>query len=193
MTNKNVLLIISLLVSFIFPVSANDQLASTYSDFVDDKGNISLPKNFQKTWVFLGAWSVAKQPTGNSNDLGAMALHNVYTQPEAVDYFIKHNKFPDGAIVIKELFKSHTKSMTTGTVSFAGEEDGWFVMVKDTKARFKGNPLWGDGWGWALFKPGQENKSVTQNYQTDCLGCHIPAKQSDWIYLEGYPILKANH
>jgi hypothetical protein len=62
-------------------------------------------------------------------------------------------------------------------------------MIKDTQNRFSGNPLWGDGWGWALFKPDQPKLNVATDYKVDCLGCHIPAKQSDWIYVEAYPIL----
>ena len=65
-------------------------------------------------------------------------------------------------------------------------------MIKDSKGRFADNPLWGDGWGWALFKPDDRNSNVAANYQTDCLGCHQPAKAKDWIYTEAYPILSAD-
>ena len=66
----------------------------------------------------------------------------------------------------------------------------WFVMVKDQKGRFKGNPNWGEGWGWALFKPADPEKNVSTNYRKDSIGCHIPAKKTDWVYLQGYPTLK---
>jgi len=62
-------------------------------------------------------------------------------------------------------------------------------MVKDTKGRFKNNPIWGDGWGWALFKTDDTSKNASNDYKADCLGCHMPAKQNDWIYVEGYPTL----
>ena len=38
---------------------ANDGWSTTYTDLVDKKGNISLPKDFQTSGVFLGTWSVA--------------------------------------------------------------------------------------------------------------------------------------
>lgn len=162
--------------------------ASTYKTVVDGKGNISVAPNFQLTWVFIGAWSIADTDVNNveANGHSAASLHNVYTQPGVVEYYRKHGSFPDGAVFIKELFKTVTTSMTTGTVSRAGETEGWFVMVKDTENRFLESPLWGDGWGWALIKP-DSKKSVTKNYKTECLGCHIPAKQNDWIYVDGYP------
>jgi hypothetical protein len=46
---------------------------------------------------------------------------------------------------MKEVFKTTTKGMKTGTVSSAGTLVGWFVMVKDSVGRFSGNKLWGDG------------------------------------------------
>ena len=97
---------------------------------------------------------------------------------------------PDGAIIIKELLKAKTASMTTGTVSRGSDIEGWFVMVKDTKGRFRANPLWGDGWGWVLFGP--DRKPTTKSYKSECLGCHIPAKSTDWIYVGGYPVLRGS-
>jgi hypothetical protein len=62
-------------------------------------------------------------------------------------------------------------------------------MVKDTDGRFDSNPLWGDGWGWVLFNSDQPQTAVTTNYKTECVGCHIPARDDDWIYTAGYLVL----
>ena len=158
---------------------------STYSEWVDAKGKITLPDDFQTQWVFLGAWSIAEKDA----QPGAAGLHNVYTQPGVVEYFREHQSFPDGAVIIKELLKAETSTMTTGTVSRATKYEGWFVMVKDTQGRFKDNPLWGDGWGWSLFNVDSDD-AVTKDYRAECLGCHIPAQKADWIYTEGYPLLR---
>lgn len=83
----------------------------------------------------------------------------------------------------------HRRNDILGTVSRGDEVEGWFVMVKDTKGRFGSNPLWGDGWGWALFNADRPNIPVTRNYKTECVGCHVPARDDDWIYLSGYPVL----
>ena len=82
---------------------------------------------------------------------------------------------------------------TTGNdVRYAtGEIKQWFVMIKDTHGRFASNPLWGDGWGWALYKPDDRSQNVATNYKTDCLGCHVPVKDKDWVYTEAYPTLSA--
>lgn len=92
---------------------------------------------------------------------------------------------------MKELRPSHSGTYTTGeNVSYAvGELKQWFVMIKDTQNRFPDNPLWGDGWGWALFKPDAPARNVATSYKADCLGCHVPAKATDWVYVEAYPTL----
>src|SRR5215467_11248738 len=49
------------------------------------------------------------------------------------------------AVLVKEVFHAATGKMKTGTVSHAEMLKGWFVMVKDSKGRYAGNKLWGDG------------------------------------------------
>ena len=172
--------------------SAAESLDSTYGSLVDDERNITLPKNFRSDWTFLGTWSIADkdvEPSSAASGHGAAGLHNVYTQRGVVEAFRRNGKFPDGAVIVKELLKADTTSMTTGTVSRGTEVEGWFVMIKDTAGRFSSNPLWGDGWGWVLFNADKPDTPVTKSYKTECLGCHIPARDDDWIYLSGYPVL----
>ncbi len=159
--------------------------AESFSPYVDDKGNISLPKDF-RNWFFLGTWGVA---TDEEGQVGSKGFHNVYSQQETVIAFRKTGKFPDGAVLVKELFKAKTDPMTTGEISYASETEGWFVMIKDMEGRFKGNKLWGRGWGWSLFKADDPTKPVTKDFETDCLPCHVPARKDDWVYVRGYPAL----
>lgn len=165
--------------------AALGQSTSEFSPYVDTDGNISIPKDF-RNWRFLGTWGVA---TDEDDQVGSKSFHNVYTRPETVAAFRSTGKFPDGSVLVKELLKATTDTMTTGEISYATETDGWFIMVKDAKGRFKGNALWGDGWGWALFNAGNP-ATVTTDYKADCLPCHEPARQDDWIYLRGYPGLR---
>lgn len=186
------ILIIAIGLSCYAGAIADEMFTSTYGNLVDDAGNITLPKSFRSEWAFLGTWSIAAEDVEQSSAAsghGAAGLHNVYTQPGVAEYFQKNGKFPDGAVLVKELLKATTGSMTTGTVSWGAQVEGWFVMVKNTEGRFKSNPLWGDGWGWALFNADEPTTPVTQNYKTECVGCHIPARNDDWIYVSGYPVL----
>jgi hypothetical protein len=92
-------------------------------------------------------------------------------------------------VLVKEVFGTSTNEMTTGTVSYADKLKGWFIMVKDSKGAQPGNPLWGDGWGWSWFDADKPLKTTSTDYHSDCQGCHVPAKATDWIYVNGYPVL----
>ena len=87
--------------------------------------------------------------------------------------------------------KTDHAQLTTGDAHWASGIVQWFVLIKDEKHRFPNNPLWGDGWGWALFKADAPDKQVATDYKKDCLDCHVPAKSTDWIYVKGYPVLQS--
>ena len=164
--------------------AAKQEKADTFSRYVDNTGKLRVPDNYRTEWTFLGTWSVARK---KGEPLGAAGFHNVYTQPETVTSYKKTGKFPDGSVLVKGLLKTKTDRMTTGTVSWGHEFEGWFVMIKDTQGRYPASKLWGNGWGWALFDP--EGKMVTKDYKKECITCHIPARETDWIYIQGYPLL----
>lgn len=172
---------VTLGIQAVFAQSTND-----FSPYVDADGKITIPMNY-RSWQFLGTWAVAPDEDGA---VGSKGFHNVYTQPETVAAFRSTGKFPDGAVLVKELIKATTDDMTTGEISYAAETEGWFIMIKDTQGRFNGNALWGDGWGWALFNADDPATTVTENYKDDCIACHVPAENDDWIYVRGYPELK---
>ncbi|WP_143018586.1 cytochrome P460 family protein, partial [Cupriavidus sp. YR651] len=135
-------------------------------------------------YQMLGTWAVAAD-----NSPGSKEMHVVYASPGTIAAYRKSGRFPDGTVLVKEVFKTTTKSMTTGTVSSAGTLAGWFVMVKDDVGRFPKNELWGDGWGWAWFDSTDPTKTTSTDYKKDCQSCHVPARASDWIYTHGYPPL----
>ena len=64
----------------------------------------------------------------------------------------RNNKFADGTVLVKEVLGTDHAQMTTGNANWATDVKVWFVLIKDSKGRYPNNPLWGDGWGWALFK-----------------------------------------
>lgn len=163
------------------------QMSDGFELAVNGDGAIRLPNvDYRKDWVALGSWAVAADP----GSAGSQGIHVVYTQPETVAAYRKDGKFPDGAILIKELFATTTDSMTTGTISWAKETAGWFVMIRDSKNRYPDNKLWGDGWGWAYFDAKDRVRTKSTDYKTDCKSCHVPAEESDWVYVQGYPVLK---
>ena len=166
-------------------IDARSQYGGTTAAVVDDKGNLRVPADYRTAYQMLGSWAVAAD-----DGPGSKQMHVVYASPGTIAAYRKDGHFPDGTVLVKEVFKATTKDMTTGTVSSAGTLAGWFVLVKDNVGRFPGNKLWGEGWGWSWFDAANPAKTTSKDFRTDCLGCHIPAKATDWIYVLGYPGLK---
>jgi len=160
-----------------------------FSEYVDSTGNISRPENFRQNWVHLGSWLVKED-----DHASGPGVHDVYADPESVKAFREAGKWPDGAVLVKEIRGIRSKQLTTGEASWAGDAGVWFVMVRDQKNRFPDNKAWGEGWGWALFKADQPEKNLTTNWKgagfNNCYGCHIPAQATDWVYIDGYPTIR---
>src|SRR5215468_9604945 len=153
-------------------------------DLVDKAGNIRKPADFRDLYQILGVYTPVDL---NSNT----EMHYTYASPGTAEYYRKTGKFADGTVLVKEVFATDHAQLTTGDAHWATGTKVWFIMIKNDKGRYSGNPLWGDGWGWALFKADAPDKQVATNYKKDCLGCHVPAQPSDWVYVQGYPVLKS--
>jgi hypothetical protein len=166
------------------PVGSQSMGSANGFDLVDKTGNIRKPADFRDLYQELGVYT----PVDFNNNT---EMHYTYTSPGTAEYYRKNGKFADGTVLVKEVFATDHAQLTTGDAHWATNTKVWFVMIKDDKNRYPNNPLWGDGWGWALFKADAPDKQVATNYKKDCLGCHVPAKSTDWIYVQGYPVLKS--
>jgi hypothetical protein len=168
------------------PANAKEKAIAASASIADASGAFHVPDGYRSSYDYLGSWSIAA-PQGKQ---GAAQMHAVYASPRAVDGYKKNGKFSDGDVLVKEVYETETVPMTTGIVSHAEKLMGWFVMIKDEKNSHPGNKLWGAGWAWAWFDAGDSKKTTSTDYHTDCQGCHVPAKGTDWIYVQGYPVLK---
>ena len=169
------------------------QGATSFSgfDLVDKTGNIRKPDGYRDHYQILGTFTVFNaipMASGSPSEKGGES-HYTYASPGTAEYYRKTGKFPDGAVLVKEVFGTDHGTLTTGEAHWASGTREWFVMIKDEKGRYPGNPLWGNGWGWALFRPDAPDKQIATDYKIDCLGCHVPAQATDWIYVQGYPVL----
>ena len=177
------LLMVSLVV-FEQSGTAATSSAST-SAAVDPSGNIRVPADYRTSYQFLGTWAVAAD-----QGQGSEQIHVVYASPGTIAAYRQDGHFRDGSVLVKEVFDAATGPMTTGAVSHAQTLKGWFVMVRDSKNSHPGNKLWGDGWGWSWFDADKPSTTTSTDFKADCQTCHIPARGSDWIYVDGYPPLK---
>jgi hypothetical protein len=109
---------------------------------VDASGNLRVPVDYRTAYQFLGSWAVAAD-----QGQGSKEIHVVYASPGTIAAYRKDGRFPDGSVLVKEVFEATTGAMTTGNVSHVKILKGWFVMMKDSKNSHPDNKLWGDGWG----------------------------------------------
>jgi cytochrome P460 len=192
MTDRKIITVVGLLSSVALSLAAYGQTSTTAATnqpkteaVVDASGNLRVPADYRTVYQFLGSWAVAADQGGGSKE-----LHVVYASPGAIASYRKDGRFPDGSVLVKEVYETSTAAMTTGTVSHEQKLKGWFVMVKDSKNSHPGNRLWGDGWGWSWFDATDSLKTTSTDYKVNCLSCHVPARASDWIYVQGYPPLR---
>ena len=127
-------------------------------DLVDKAGNIRRPSDVRDRYQALGAYAVLDL-NGNTD------MHYTYASPGTAEYYRKNGKFADGTVLVKEVFATDHAQLTTGDAHWAAKTKVWFVMIKDAKGRYPGNPLWGDGWGWGLFKSDAPDKQVATDFK----------------------------
>jgi hypothetical protein len=108
---------------------------------VDRNGNLRVPTHYRRSYQFLGSWAIAAD-----KGQGSKALHVVYASRGTIAGYQRTGRFPDGSVLVKEVYQTATQPMATGTVSRAQNLQGWFVMVKESKDVHPNNKLWGDGW-----------------------------------------------
>ncbi len=166
-----------------------EETPDRFAAAVDSYGAIRVPDvDFRMAWTLMGAWIV-----GGGDEVddvqGAAGIHATYAQPEAVAVFRVTGRFPNGTGLVKELRGAGTQSMTTGVVSHATDDEGWFVRVRDATGRFAAGPN-GKLWDWAYFTTDEPGKTTTTDHAEECLACHVSAKDTDWIYTWGYPVLQ---
>ncbi|WP_375786994.1 cytochrome P460 family protein [Bradyrhizobium sp. Pha-3] len=181
------------------PVRSIAALSELRGDaLADTNGNLRVPNDYRTAYEFFGTWAAAAD-----QGQGSQELHFVYASPGATARYRKDGHFPDGTVLVKEVYRAVTEPMTTGTISHADGLRGWFVMMKDSAGRYSANtPIWGDGWGWSWFDAGNPSTpslnlplpgggvAATNDYRENCKSCHQPAQATDWIYVDGYPALK---
>ena len=102
-------------------------------DLVDNTGNIRKPADFRDLYQELGVYT----PVDLNNNT---EMHYTYAPPGTAEYYRKTGKFADGTILVKEVFATDHAQLTTGDAHWATQTKVWFVMIKDEKGRYPGEP-----------------------------------------------------
>src|SRR5262245_60186434 len=66
---------------------------------VDAAGHLRVPADYRTLYQALGTWAIAAD-----SGQGSKEMHAVYASPGAIDAYRKTGHFPDGAVLVKEVF-----------------------------------------------------------------------------------------
>ena len=81
----------------------------SFSHYVAKDGAITRPADYREKFEHIGTSAVATKPGGPVDE-----MHSVYSRPEDVKAFRRDGKFPDGAVLVKEVTKVVSETLTAG-------------------------------------------------------------------------------
>jgi Cytochrome P460 len=160
----------------------------------DAAGHARAPVDWRR-WIFVGT-----PLTPNALNKGKAAFpefHNVYIEPSAFDAYMKSGTWPEGTQIVKELALVKTgsnaadgsTSETSGRGYFEGEFHGLELLTKDHQ-RFAKEPG-----GWAFFSFGHKSPpydaTATSQPAAACASCHEGNADTDFVFTQYYPVLRA--
>ena len=70
---------------------------------VDAAGHLRVPADYRTIYQALGSWAIAAD-----SGQGSKQMHTVYASPGAIDTYRKTGHFPDGAVLVKEVYATST-------------------------------------------------------------------------------------
>ena len=128
---------------------------------------------------------------------GAVAQTRAWTfEPGAFDAFMKTGTWAPGTQIVKELVLTQpgdapdgSSMASSGRGYFQGDLGGLELLVKDPQ-RFAREPG-----GWAFFsfghKPEPYDATATILPAAACSGCHEGGADTDFVFTQYYPVLRA--
>ena len=158
--------------------------------------SVNRPENWRQ-WVYIGT---PLTPNAlNGGEAAFPEFHNVYIEPGAYAHFRRTGEFADGTQIAKELVLLHEGDAcdeatgacfeVSGQGYFQGEFAGLELTVKDSQ-RFADEPG-----GWAYFSFGHQPEpyepTATAFPTESCNACHQANAETDWVFSQFYPVLRA--
>ena len=176
------------------PGAAAPQAAGVAQTRFDAQGHAMRPVDWRR-WVYVGT---PLTPHGlNKGKAAFPEFHNVYVEPGAFDSYMKTGAWAPGTQIVKELVLVRASDNapdgssveSSGRGYFQGEFQGLELLVKDPQ-RFGKEPG-----GWAFFsfghKPEPYDATATILPVGACSGCHEGSADTDFVFTQYYPMLRA--
>lgn len=150
-----------------------------------DGNTLTRPKpEDYRQWHFSGSSVVPNDK--NSGKAIFPGIHHVYIDPDSYKTHQEKGVFPDGTIIVMEVFHIETRETVGGFGYFTNGGQDILVQIKDRR-QFRGN-----GWGYFAFRDKEIKSGVpTKNVEDSrCTSCHQAAAEEDEVFTQYYPDLR---
>jgi cytochrome P460 len=146
------------------------------------RDTLICPSSYRE-WVFVGC-SFGKTDSLNHS---AETYHNVYIDPLGYREYSRSGRFPDGTVMVLEVFSAETKREPALQGSYEKDPVALQVSVKDS-SRFD------EGWGFYDFTESTgklKSQAKPLPEIAGCLACHRDKAATDHVFTQFYPVLRA--
>jgi len=123
---------------------------------------------------------------GEHNPLGApfAGLHLVYQDPASLRLFRDKGSFPDGTMILMEVWPLERLETESGFTSFPTTQPHLLVQLKDRRI------FSGEGWAYFRFEPGANMAAPSWRQAEEasrCMSCHVAGESQDQVFLKHFP------
>lgn len=142
-------------------------------------GKLIAPRNYRE-WVFLSSGLGMTYSKGSPNDNPMFT--NVFVAPEAYHAFLQTGQWPDGTILMMDMYTSGTEGSINKGGHYQLENMGGFeAHVKDTSRP-------GDTWKFYGFEAKDEAAAARPD-GNECTQCHVKNGGVEATFVQFYPTL----
>ena len=142
-------------------------------------GKLIAPRNYRE-WVFLSSGLGMTYSKGSPNNNPMFT--NVFVAPEAYHAFLQTGQWPDGTILMMDMYTSGTEGSINKGGHYQLENMGGFeAHVKDTSQP-------GDTWKFYGFEAKDEAAAARPN-GNECTQCHVKNGGVEATFVQFYPTL----
>jgi Cytochrome P460 len=149
-----------------------------------DANNELVRPQGHREWMFVGSSLGLSYQEGQQQNREPN-FHNVYIQPASYQQFQKTGKFPDGTVLVMEVFSAASRESINRQGHFEGRSIGIEAAVKDS-SRFS------EKWAYFSFigEGGAPKKTAKAFPQQACWSCHNEHAATDNVFTQFYPVLR---
>lgn len=151
-----------------------------------ESGEMVRPKNWER-WVMVGSsigLSYSEPRRARGPDEAPGMFHNIYMQPWAYDYFMRHAQFAEGTMFALSMYEA-SRNADPARGGFYQGDPAPVIEVHVKKAGI-------DSTGWAFFNFGNDAETAPKiPGQAACYSCHATNAAYDHVFTQFYPPIRA--